>query len=86
MAQAADRGLTVHAGHGLTYRNVAPIVAIREIEEVSIGHSIVSRSVFVGMEQAVREMLALVGRPTAARRQDGRTAGHSPRRAPRKRR
>jgi pyridoxine 5-phosphate synthase len=51
-----DLGLAVHAGHGLTYENVIPVAAIPEIEEVNIGHSIVSRSVFVGMEQAVREM------------------------------
>ena len=48
-------GLRVDAGHGLTYKNVTPIVQIPEIEELNIGHSIVSRSVFVGMQQAVRE-------------------------------
>lgn len=49
-------GLAVHAGHGLTYENVIPVAAIREIEELNIGHSIVSRAVFVGLERAVREM------------------------------
>lgn len=49
-------GVAVHAGHGLTYENVARVAAIEEIEELNIGHSIVSRSVFVGMERAVREM------------------------------
>lgn len=49
-------GLHVHAGHGLTVRNVGPVAAIPEIEELNIGHSIVSRSVFVGIEAAVREM------------------------------
>jgi pyridoxine 5-phosphate synthase len=49
-------GLAVHAGHGLTYQNVMPVAAISEIEELNIGHSIVSRAVFVGMESAVREM------------------------------
>lgn len=49
-------GLDVHAGHGLTYENVAPVAAIAEIEELNIGHSIVSRAVLVGMERAVREM------------------------------
>ena len=49
-------GLFVHAGHGLTYVNVAPIAAIPEIEELNIGHSVVSRSVMVGMRQAVTEM------------------------------
>ena len=53
---AADMGLFVHAGHGLTYANVAPIAAIPEIEELNIGHSVVSRSVLVGMVDAVREM------------------------------
>jgi pyridoxine 5-phosphate synthase len=51
----------VVAGHGLTYHNVAPIVAIAEIEELNIGHSIVARAVLVGMERAVREMKALLG-------------------------
>jgi pyridoxine 5-phosphate synthase len=49
-------GLAVHAGHGLTYENVIPVAAIQEIEELNIGHSIISRSVFVGLERAVREM------------------------------
>ena len=49
-------GLFVHAGHGLTYANVAPVAAIPEIEELNIGHSVVSRSVMVGMRQAVEEM------------------------------
>jgi len=53
---AADMGLFVHAGHGLTYANVAPVAAILEIEELNIGHSIVSRAVLVGMDRAVREM------------------------------
>lgn len=49
-------GLAVHAGHGLTVRNVGPVAAIREIEELNIGHSIVSRAVFVGLVEAVREV------------------------------
>jgi len=49
-------GLEVHAGHGLTYRNVGPIAAISEIVELNIGHSIVSRALLVGMAEAVREM------------------------------
>jgi len=52
--------LEVHAGHGLDYKNVSPLVRISEIEEFSIGHSIVARAVLVGMERAVREMLELV--------------------------
>jgi pyridoxine 5-phosphate synthase len=57
---AADMGLFVHAGHGLTYRNVIPVAAIPEIEELNIGHSIVSRAVMAGMRTAVEEMLHLV--------------------------
>jgi pyridoxine 5-phosphate synthase len=53
-------GLGVNAGHGLNYINVAAVCAIREIDEMSIGHSIISRAAFVGIEQAVREMAALV--------------------------
>lgn len=62
---ARSLGLAVHAGHGLTYRNVTPVAAIAEIEELNIGHSIVSRAVMVGMREATGEMLALV---RAARR------------------
>ncbi len=53
-------GLGVNAGHGLTYDNVLPIVRISSIDEISIGHAIVTRAVFVGMERAVREMVQLV--------------------------
>jgi pyridoxine 5-phosphate synthase len=59
-AHAAGMGLFVHAGHGLTYRNVAPVAAIPELEELNIGHSIVSRAVMVGMRAAVAEMAGLV--------------------------
>jgi pyridoxine 5-phosphate synthase len=55
-----EMGLSVHAGHGLTYENVTPVAAIPEIEELNIGHSIVSRAVFVGLERAVREMWDLL--------------------------
>ncbi len=54
------RNLEVLGGHGLTYRNVQPIVAIEEIVELNIGHSIVSRAVLVGMERAVGEMIDLL--------------------------
>lgn len=53
-------GLAVHAGHGLTYRNVGAVAAIPEIEELNIGHSIVSRAITVGMYKAVAEMRAAV--------------------------
>jgi pyridoxine 5-phosphate synthase len=54
--RASDLGIAVHAGHGLDLRNVGAVAAIPEIEELNIGHSIVSRAVFVGLEQAVKEM------------------------------
>ncbi len=53
-------GMTVNAGHGLDYRNVSPIAAIKEINEMSIGHAVITRAVFVGLETAVKEMLRLV--------------------------
>ncbi len=52
----AAEGLSIYAGHGLTVRNVGPVAAIPEVTELNIGHSIVSRSVFVGLQEAVREM------------------------------
>jgi len=61
VARAASKlGLRVLAGHGLTYRNVRRIVAIPEIEELNIGHSIVARASLVGLERAVREMKELL--------------------------
>ena len=53
---AAQYGLHVAAGHGLTYRNVRAVAGISEITEFNIGHNIVARAVFVGLDQAVREM------------------------------
>lgn len=61
---AAAEGLLVNAGHGLDYRNTPRIAALEPIEELSIGHAIISRAVFVGLDQAVREMLALVKSPS----------------------
>ena len=55
-AHAVARGLHVHMGHGLNYQNVKPVVRIAGVEELNIGHSIVSRAVLVGMDRAVREM------------------------------
>jgi pyridoxine 5-phosphate synthase len=55
-AHARSHGIAVHAGHGLTYENVSPVAALQDIEELNIGHSVVSRAVLVGMEQAVRDM------------------------------
>ncbi|HKC79788.1 MAG TPA: pyridoxine 5'-phosphate synthase [Gemmatimonadaceae bacterium] len=54
--RGADLGLAVHAGHGLNVRNVGPVASIPEIEELNIGHSIISRAVFVGIDRAVKEM------------------------------
>ncbi|MBI2885430.1 MAG: pyridoxine 5'-phosphate synthase [Candidatus Omnitrophica bacterium] len=64
--QAKRRGLLVAAGHGLDYHNVAPVAALREVAELNIGFSIIARAVFVGVEQAVREMRALIQRRPAA--------------------
>lgn len=56
-------GLEVHGGHGLTYRNIGPIAVLPGFSEFNIGHSIVSRAVFVGMREAVREMKRLLAVP-----------------------
>ncbi len=58
--QAHALGLAVHAGHGLTYENVIPVAALPLVEELNIGHSVVARAVFVGLERAVRDMKRLV--------------------------
>lgn len=59
--KAADReGLKVAAGHGLTYRNVAAIARIAEIEEFNIGHNIIARAALVGLDRAVREMISAI--------------------------
>ena len=62
---ARQRGLHVHMGHGLNYQNVQAVAALPEVEELNIGHSIVSRAVLVGMERAVRDMKEAIrqGRP-----------------------
>jgi pyridoxine 5-phosphate synthase len=61
MAILADSaGIRVHGGHGLTYRNVRAVSQIPEIEELNIGHNIISRAVLVGLDSAVREMLVLL--------------------------
>jgi len=54
--RGADLGIAVHAGHGLTVRNVGPVAAIPEIEELNIGHSVISRAVFIGLDRAVKEI------------------------------
>ncbi len=55
-----DAGLLLHAGHGLTYRNVKPVAALPGMGELNIGHSIIARSIMVGLEQAVRDMKRLI--------------------------
>jgi pyridoxine 5-phosphate synthase len=58
--RAGTLGLEVHAGHGLTYNNVAPVAAIPEIVELNIGHCIIARAIFTGLDAAVRDMKALM--------------------------
>ena len=58
--EACRSGLRVNAGHGLDYRNTAPIAALEGIDELSIGHAIISRAIYTGLDQAVREMLAII--------------------------
>jgi pyridoxine 5-phosphate synthase len=58
--QVRDAGLTLNAGHGLTYRNVKPVAAINGMHELNIGHSIIARAIMVGLEQAVRDMKRLI--------------------------
>ncbi|MCL2219169.1 MAG: pyridoxine 5'-phosphate synthase [Chitinispirillia bacterium] len=60
-AMAAQRlGLRINAGHGLNYQNVSPVADIDNMEELNIGHSIISRAAMVGMDNAVREMVSLI--------------------------
>jgi pyridoxine 5-phosphate synthase len=70
-AHARAAGLAVHAGHGLTYVNVQPVARLPEIEELNIGHSVVSHAVFLGIEEAVRRMRQLVDTAPSA-------VGHRP--------
>ncbi|HTK50069.1 MAG TPA: pyridoxine 5'-phosphate synthase [Gemmatimonadaceae bacterium] len=64
-ALGASLGLAIHAGHGLTTGNVGPVAAIPEIEELNIGHHVISRAILVGLDRAVRELRAAMD---AARR------------------
>jgi pyridoxine 5-phosphate synthase len=59
--QIRDAGVTLNAGHGLTYRNVKPVAVIDGMHELNIGHSIIARAIMVGLEQAVRDMKRLIG-------------------------
>ena len=59
--QIRQAGMTLHAGHGLTYQNVCPVAQIEGMHELNIGHSIIARAIMVGLEKAVRQMKELVG-------------------------
>ncbi len=59
-AQVAASPMRLHAGHGLNYRNVQPVARIADLEELNIGHSVIARSISVGLETAVREMKQLI--------------------------
>jgi len=60
VGEASQRNLRIAAGHGLNYVNVSRIAEIKEIEELNIGHSIIARAVLVGLDRAVREMIAIL--------------------------
>jgi pyridoxine 5-phosphate synthase len=64
--RAAGLGLAVHAGHGLTVGNVRPVAAIPEIEELNIGHSVISRGIFIGIDAAVKELRAAMDEARAS--------------------
>ncbi|RMG85026.1 MAG: pyridoxine 5'-phosphate synthase [Candidatus Dadabacteria bacterium] len=64
---AAEAGLAVHAGHGLNVRNVRPVARIPQVEELNIGHSLVGRAIFVGLQAAVAEMKAILAEEAARR-------------------
>lgn len=59
-ALVVQLGANLHAGHGLTYRNVRPVAEIPQMQELNIGHSIVARAIMIGMQAAVREMKTLI--------------------------
>jgi pyridoxine 5-phosphate synthase len=59
---AMKKKLIVHAGHGLTYRNIGPVARIKGLCEFNIGHSIIARAVFVGIRQATAEMIKLINK------------------------
>jgi pyridoxine 5-phosphate synthase len=65
LKMALELGLVVHGGHGLTYRNVASVAAMKGFTEFNIGHSVISRAIFVGLREAVREMKRLIQQAAA---------------------
>ena len=76
-AVARERGLRLHAGHGLNYRNVGPVAAVVDMRELNIGHAIVSRAVFVGLREAVREMKRVMNEAVLVRLAGGGTDAES---------
>ncbi len=62
---AHEAGLDLHAGHGLTYRNVAAVAALPHVHELNIGHSIIARAILIGLQQAVRDMKQLIVQASA---------------------
>jgi len=76
--RAGQAGLKVFAGHGLNYANVAAVARIPEVEELAIGHAIVSQAVFVGFERAVRDMLERIHEAAAAVHEAGHARSASP--------
>ena len=82
IADAGDRivslGMQFNAGHGLNYRNVQPIAALPHVRELHIGHGIVSRAIFVGMREAVREMKRLMVEAASGRRCDADSPDSTP--------
>jgi pyridoxine 5-phosphate synthase len=60
IAEAHNAGLRVNAGHGLNYLNTTRVAELKNVEELSIGHAVMARAIFVGLDQAVREMRALI--------------------------
>ncbi|GAA4824488.1 pyridoxine 5'-phosphate synthase [Sphingosinicella ginsenosidimutans] len=65
-ALAAKNGIEVHAGHGLTYDNVVPVAAIPQVRELNIGHFLIGEAIFVGLEESVRRMRALMNEARGA--------------------
>ena len=57
---ALNEGIRVNAGHGLNYANIMPVLRTTGLEELNIGHSIISRSIFTGLEDAVKEMIRII--------------------------
>jgi pyridoxine 5-phosphate synthase len=72
--EAYEAGLRVNAGHGLNYLNTTRVAALDTIEELSIGHAVMARAIFVGLDQAVREMLDLIRLESANRKAGAVTA------------